>query len=83
MRHDNGPCLHTRKLAGAEKHAVVSRHEMIKKKKKKIEKEKTLLDVRRKGERLIEGHALNIFNIVTLVRVRKGFSNSKEIIRAS
>lgn len=80
MRDDNGPCLHTRKLAGAEKHAVVSRHEMIKKKR---EKEKTLLDVRRKGERLIEGHALNIFNTVTLVRVRKAFSNSKEIIRTS
>lgn len=35
MRDDNGPCLHTRKLAGAEKHAVVSRHEMIKKKKER------------------------------------------------
>ena len=39
MRHDNGPCLHTRKLAGAEKQAAVSRHEMIKKRKEKKKEE--------------------------------------------
>lgn len=44
MRHDNGPCLHTRKLAGAEKQAAVSRHE------RKKNNEKTLIDAGRKGE---------------------------------
>lgn len=55
----------------AQKNRRLSRHEMIKKKekKKRERKKKTLLDVKRKGERLIEGHALNVFNLVTLVRV--------------
>lgn len=46
MRHDNGPCLHTRKLAGAEKQAAVSRHE----KKKKIKKKRDRC--RKKGGRV-------------------------------
>lgn len=68
VRHDNGPCLHTRKLADAEKAATVSAWDKncLKRKKKQS-----------KGKRLIGGHALTTTNIVTLALIRKDslFSN--------